>query len=317
MNVVRDNLRVWKDRAVELTLRTVASAPEVENPAWRVEAEELKDVTIRWPARYQWPRAHLWVDTLLYGFRRRLKVEVTDFEQPFRGTVLFQFVRGGKAHDVAIDYSDYPDVNEESARRCPVYFKMQHRREGYAQGNVLPGGYVPDGRKIYLHLPRLRKLRDRRDFAFDVYGRFSTEFAGETRKRAVEILRAQNVFKFEGGLTKVSYVEFLKEVARARICIDLPGEGDFCHRLVNYFAVGACVIAARHGNTLHAPLVDREHIAYAKDDFSDLVRLCQYYLEHEEEREEMCRRSRRFFELNLHKDNLTAYYLRSCLDRLP
>lgn len=314
--IKQGSLRSLRDRAVEITLKTVARGPQVLNPAWRIEPEELKDVTIRWPARYQWERAHLWVDTLLYGFRQLARVEMSDLKQSYRGTVNFQFVVRGRAHDVAIDYSDYSDIIEENVRQCPVYFKMQHLREGYGHANVLPGGYVSDGRKIYLHLPRLRKIRDRRDFAFDVSGRFSLEFAGETRRKAVEILSAQKDFRFAGGLTKVSYVEFLKEIARSRICIDLPGEGDFCHRLINYFAVGACVVAARHKNVLNAPLVDREHLAYAKDDFSDLVEICKFYLENEEAREEMCRKSRQFFEQNLHKDNLTRYYLRACLDRL-
>ena len=317
MNPIKShNLRVWRDRAVEVTLNAVASKPQMLNPAWQIKREELRAVTIRWPIKYQWERAHLWVDTLFYGFRRLVKVEMAELEQPYSGTVLFQFVVRGKAHDVAIDYSDYSEIDEESARRCPVYFKMQHLREGYGLDHVLPGGYVPDGRKIYLHLPRLRQLRDRKDFAYDVYGRFSVEFAGEKRRRAVEILSAQKDFKFEGGLTKVSYVDFLKEIARARICIDLPGEGDFCHRLINYFAIGACVVAARPRNILNAPLIDGEHIAYTKEDFSDLVELCKFYLEHEEAREAMCLKSRRFFEQYLHKDNLTAYYLRSCLDRL-
>jgi len=108
----------------------------------------------------------------------------------------------------------------------------------------------------------------------------------------------------------------LKEVARARICIDLPGEGDLCFRLVNYLAVGACIIGPPPRNVLHAPLTDRVHVAYTKPDLSDLVDVCSYYLAHDEAREEMARRSRTFFDECLHKDNLTAYYLRCCLDRL-
>lgn len=309
-------LQTLRDRAVEAALRTLAPAPEFENPAWRVAPEELEGVTVRWPTEYQWPTARLWVETLFYGLRRRVRVEPAPLAQPYRGTVLFQFVRGGRAHDVALDYSDYPDINEESAARCRVYFKMQHLRGGYGRANVLPGGYVPDGRKIYLHLARLRRLRGRREFAFDVYGRFSTEFAGETRRRAVELLRAQDSFAFEGGLKKVSYLDFLREVARARVCVDLPGEGDFCFRLVNYLAVGACVVGPRHRTELHAPLVDGVHVAHVRDDLSDLVEVCRFYVENAEAREQMARAARRFFEENLHADNLTAYYLRSCLDRL-
>ena len=130
------------------------------------------------------------------------------------------------------------------------------------------------------------------------------------------MLREQTEFRFEGGLKKVGYLEFLKEVARSKVCIDLPGEGDFCFRLINYLAVGACVVGPRPRNVLNAPLLDRVHVAYTKDDLSDLVEVCRFYVENEEAREEMCRAGRDFFEKNLHMDNLTAYYLRSCLDRL-
>jgi len=311
-----NGLQTLRDRAVEAALRTLAAGPSVENEAWRVEPEELREVSIRWPSAYQWPTARLWVDTLLYGLRKRVRVEFDALPQPYRGTVLFQFVSRGKAHDVAVDYSDYAEVNEESAARCAAYFKMQHLREGYGRDSVLPGGYVCDSRKIYLHLARLRRLRDRRLFDFDVYGRFGTEFARETRRRAVEMLRAQDSFRFEGGLKKVKYLEFLKEVARSRVCVDLPGEGDFCFRLINYLAVGACVVGPRPRTVLNAPLVDRVHVAHVADDLSDLVEVCRFYVENEEAREEMCRASRRFFEQHLHADNLTAYYLRSCLDRL-
>lgn len=309
-------LHTLRDRAVEAALRTLAAGPACANEAWAVAPEELREVSIRWPSKYQWSKAGLWVDTILYALRKRVRVEFGPLPHTYRGTVLFQVFLRGEPHDVAIDYSDYPDISEECAARCAVYFKMQHLREGYGRENVVPGGYVAGGRKLYLHLRRLQRLRDRREFDFDVYGRFSVEFAGETRRRAVEILSSQTEFRFEGGLKKVKYLDFLKEVARARVCIDLPGEGDLCFRLINYMAVGACVVGPRPRAVLNAPLVDGVHVAYTKEDLSDLVEVCRFYVENEEAREQMCRASRRFFEQNLHADNLAAYYLRTCLDRL-
>src|SRR5262245_10792850 len=313
---MRNTLHTFRDRAVEAALQSFGASAPVVNQRWQVSSEELDDVVIRWPANYQWPTARLWVDPILYGFKSRVRVDFRDLCQPYRGTVVFQFVINGRPHDVAIDYSDYAEVNPESAARCSLYFKMQHSRAGYEAPNVLPGGYVCGSRKIYLHLARLRRLREARNFQYEVFGRFSTEFAAETRRRAVELLTNQNEVRFEGGLKKVKYLDFLKEVARAKICIDLPGEGDLCFRLINYLAVGACVVGPPPGNVLHAPLVDRVHVAYTRPDLSDLVDVCSYYLGHDEAREEMCRRSRRFFDEYLHKDNLTAYYLRHCLDRL-
>jgi hypothetical protein len=307
-------LQVLKNTAMEAALRTLVPRPSIVNTEWKVDAHELSDVSIEWPTTYQWPDARIWVDTLLAGFKKRVHVKFAPIAQPYRGVVNFRFIRREKANEVIVDYSDYPEINEEAAARCPVYFKMQHLRDGYARANVLPGGYVSDSRSIYLWLSRLRRMRDRRQFDFDVYGRFSTEFAAATRRRAVELLSAQKSFRFEGGLKKVKYLDFLKEIARAKVCIDLPGEGDFCFRLVNYLAVGACVVGPRHRTVLNAQLVDGVHIAYTKDDLSDLVELCQFYLENAEAREAMCRSSRDFFEKYLHVDNLTAYYLRACLD---
>ena len=308
-------LQVLKDRAANVALKTFADSPAI-NGSWHVHLEELSRVNIKWPATYQWESAGIWVDGLTREFRRRVKVDFVELTQPYRGIVIFQFANERGTHDVAIDYSDYPEINSECASRCSLYFKMQHRREGYGYANVVPGGYVCDSRKIYLHLPRLRRLRDQQDFAFDVYGRFSTEFARDIRKRAIGILSNQTRFRFEGGLRKVKLLDFLREVARARICIDLPGEGDLCFRLINYLAVGACIVGPRPRTTLHVPLQDRIHVAYVRDDLSDLVETCRYYLENDEAREEMRVRSREFFDRYLHNDNLAAYYLRTCLDRL-
>ncbi len=307
-------LQIFRDKAAEVALYTLAAAP-LENEAWTVKPEELEDVVIRWPTTYEWPTARLWVEPILHGLKKRARVELAGLQQPFRGTVNFQFVLSGKPYDIAIDYSDYPELNPQSVSQCALYFKMQHLREGYGIDKVIPGGYVCDSRKIYLHLSRLRRMRDRREFDFDVYGRFSTEFAGATRRRAIGLLAEQKLFRFEGGLKKVTYLDFLKEAAHAKVCIDLPGEGDFCFRLINYLAVGACIVGPRPRTVLHAPLLDRVHIAYAKDDLSDLVDVCSYYVENEEAREAMCLNSRRFFDQYLHKDNLTSYYLCSCLDR--
>ena len=117
-------------------------------------------------------------------------------------------------------------------------------------------------------------------------------------------------------MKSVAYADFLQEVARSKICIDLPGLGDFCFRLVNYLAVGSFVIAYPHKSVLNVPRVDREHIVYCKEDFSDLNELCEYYLKNDSEREEIAANARRFFDLYLHKDNLVKYYLKTILDRL-
>jgi hypothetical protein len=131
------------------------------------------------------------------------------------------------------------------------------------------------------------------------------------------ILNGQQKFAFLGGLVKKKYADYLKEIAGARICIDLPGTGDFCFRLVEYLALGSCIIGPPHRTALPVPLIDRRHIVYTRDDLSDLTELCDYYLRNEAAREELCHNSRQYFDQHLNRDSLIAYYLRVCLERLP
>lgn len=302
---------------VEIYLNRFALKPGVDNAIWNLPQHKLRDLRIRWPNKYQWDAASDWVDVLKSGFRRHVRIEIVDnIPQPYKGTVVFQIAIGNTYRDVAIGYSDYMPIDDLCAKSCDLYFKMQYDRNGYGCDHVVPGGYVPDGKRLYFQLARLRRVRDTRDFRFDVNGRFGLNYAREIREKAVNILTDQKAFSFEGGMKTVSYSEFLKEVARSKVCIDLPGLGDFCFRLMNYLAVGACVIAYPHRTSLHIPLIDRKHIVYCKEDFSDLAELCEYYLENDDEREQIAQNAREFFDLYLHKDNLVKYYLHMCVDRL-
>src|SRR2546422_6483286 len=107
----------------------------------------------------------------------------------------------------------------------------------------------------------------------DVYGRFRLDYATQLRRDAIRHLTESADLRYVGGGGVVRYSRFLREVADAKICINLPGDGDLCFRLIDYLAVGACVICPRLRTRLHVPLVDREHIVYTADDLSDLVPL--------------------------------------------
>jgi hypothetical protein len=85
--------------------------------------------------------------------------------------------------------------------------------------------------------------------------------------------------------------------------------------LIDYFAVGACVIGPRLRNRLHVPVVDRVHIVYARDDLSDLVPLCRQYVEDRAAREEIRRNATQLFDRFVRREQLAAYYLRCCQER--
>src|ERR1700750_174777 len=104
-------LQTLRDSAIALALRTMATRPSVTNTAWQVSPEELTEVTIRWPETYQWPQARLWVDMILSGLKERVPVNMVPLVQPYPGIVVFQFEQNGKSAEIAIDYSDYAEVN--------------------------------------------------------------------------------------------------------------------------------------------------------------------------------------------------------------
>jgi glycosyltransferase involved in cell wall biosynthesis len=285
--------------------------------SWPLDRSMLARAEVRWPTTYEHAPGGSRLERILRDpLATLVRTVPAEIPQPHQGIVVMRVEIEGSTHDVVIDYWDYTHINDDAERQCSLYFKLNHRREGYASKKVVPGGYFQPRRQLPRFLHRLRSLRERRDFSFDVYGRFSLAFAPEIRSAAVDLLLHQQRFRYDGGLKKVRYTEYLREIARAKVAVDLPGNGPFCYRLIDYLAIGTCVVARRHDAVLHVPLIDRQHIVYAQPDLSDLVELCDYYVRHDDEREAIARQSRLFFDQYLAWRQLAAYYLYTCLRRL-
>lgn len=283
--------------------------PSPEPPSFALDSTALTRFAIRWPQAYGWEHAGLYLEDLRRGLSQLVHVQEASIPQ-LNGTVVIQVVYNETTYDIVVDYSDYLDqIDTSLLDRCSLYFKMQYRRQGYdVSDKILPGGYVNGHTEVYKYIPFARADAGRPPL-YDVYGRFGLEFAREIRTRAVGLLDGQREFKFEGGLKKVLYSRFLQEAARSKICIDLPSNSPFCFRLIDYFAVGACVIGPLPEAILPEPLEDRKHIVYTRPDLSDLVALCNYYLNNDQEREGIRRASRKYFDQYLHRDQLARYYL--------
>lgn len=293
-------------------------APDESQPAgltWPLDRELLREVSIIWPAVYEWAPFRHWGEQLRSALSRFVPTTIGDVPQPYKGVIVFTLTHRRRRFRINVEVSDYLDLNEAAYDHADLHFKMQYRLEGYGERDrLVPGGYLNNHPDIYAFLPRLRALRDQAPPLYDVHGRFGLSF--EVRRKALEILGASAAFRFLGGQAKVRYGSFLREVARARICIDLPGYGPIAFRLVDYLAIGSCVIGPPHAARLHVPLQDRVHVVYCKPDYSDLEELCVYYLGHDHERDALVRNSRRFFDTYLQRDQLAAYYLSRCIGLL-
>ena len=314
MNLTRLlDVRTWPDLATEAVLRAGGRLHGLEPPS-DLPAEVRQRVTVRWPRAYHWPSYAKGGDQLRELLRRRVRLVSAQLPQPYRGTILTEFEVDGRVHKVAFNVADYPEqLDAECTRESLVTFKFQYRREGYGQLPVVPAGYLPASPMLYDLLGYLRRAKDRRPSLFDVYGRFSLEFSPGVRGDALRHLGRTALFRFHGGDRMVRYSRYLREIARSKICIDLPGQGPFCFRLVEYLAVGSCVVAMPHGASLQTPLVDGVHLAYCQDGPPDLIRRCRVLLEDPSRRRAMEVAAREFFDRYLHRDRLAAYYLTTVL----
>jgi hypothetical protein len=303
--------RYLADRAHEARWRMGPCAPR-RPLTWAVDPDLLRRVAVRWPAVPP-PGIDNWVATVRQGFAALVRTEPTDLPQPRRGVVMFEVGVDGERVKVGLDCRDASDVIDEYVDTVRLYFKMQHRKGGYGRDDVLPAGYVPGEPALYEALPFVRGRRDAGAARYDVYGRFGLHSAREIRRRAVGMLSEQRRFRFEGGVAKIRYSRYLRELSAAKICLDLPGQGDFCFRLVDYLAVGTCIVAVRHGNRLPVPLRDGHEIAYVRDDLSDLVEVCERYLGDGQARRRLEHASREYFDRYLHREQLASYYVHSIL----
>ncbi len=90
----------------------------------------------------------------------------------------------------------------------------------------------------------------------------------------------------------------------------MPGAGELTNRLVDYLAVGACVVRPEPTVRLPINLVDGEHVVYCARDLSDLGDVCAQLVRDDEQRERIARNARDYFDRYLHRDRLGAYYVR-------
>ncbi len=279
---------------------------------WPVDRETLNRAVVAWPSGYDMQIRNMWGDQIRRGLERFVRVERRDIPQTHKGVIEFWFTVGRRRLRVSIDTSDYPRLKETAYDDCDLHFKLQHLKEGYGdRDRLLPGAFVNADPVVYRYLRRLRAARDTMTDAFEVYGRF--ELTMDKRRVPLEILAGSDRFRFQGGQGKVRYSRYLREVARSAVCIDLSGTANITFRLYDYLAVGACIVGPRHTCQFQYPLVEGEHVAYCKDDFSDLENVCERYLRNDADRKRLIRNSRAFFDSYLHRDQVATYYLHHCL----
>lgn len=278
--------------------------------------DTLAAVRVAWPRRYQHPNARAFVEGIHDAFALRSRLSYADIEQPYEGVVVLRIDAGGGWSDVALDYFDLTHVNERCAGDVDYYFKMQHLREGYAPlKNVYPGGYVTSSTWLYRNSCRLRTLHRLSQPSRSVFGRFGLRFSPDIRRSALEILTHDQRVDFKGGTKQTKHSWYLREMAGAAVCIDLPGNGPFCYRLVESMAMGCCVLGPRHATRMPVELQAGTEIVNCRADLSDLGDLCAFYASNPTAAAQVGEAAASYFDRHLHPVRLVSYYVDTVRDR--
>ncbi len=303
------------DRILEIPYR-LSAAHQVESLTWPVSPEELASLAIVWPTKYQWPPGSVIVETIKDGFQRLGILREEPTPQVHKGVVMLRCIVNGRTSFLALDCSDYHNfINESALAQCDLYIKCQYRSGGYPDPRVVPGGYPVTSRRYYHYYMPFRQ-RGNRLPKFDIVGRFGFEFQADIRRRAIGILSDSADITFVGNSGKVRYSRFLREIAAARLGLQLPGNGPFTHRVPEFLGLGTCMISVRFATELHVPLVPGKHYVEIADDLSNLREKVRFYIENEQERNGIAAAGRDYFDKYLHADQMISYYIRTIMERL-
>ena len=101
---------------------------------------------------------------------------------------------------------------------------------------------------------------------------------------------------------------YLQEIASSKIGLNFRGGGWDTLRLWELTGMGCFVISQKLQIHIDNNFIDKEEIVYCKDDLSDLVELCEYYLEHDDERKRIALNARKKVE-QFHSDISRAEYI--------
>jgi hypothetical protein len=279
--------------------------------SWPISKEMAEQVRIRWPVTINPGRPNLanCANRIKTGIAAHVPIEHAEIPQPVGGVVLFQLLDGDVPRHVVIDTDDQLLLND-SAEEADVYFKMQYLRGGYGSPHIRPGGYVCPKAALYRYRRNWRQLRWRAAQSQDVYGRFATRpETQDVRADAISLLQAQDRFGFQGGATPVWWGEYIDEMCQARVCLDLPGRGEFCYRLVEYLAVGACVIGPELSTEMPVPLEPGVHLVRVPRTLDGLVDECERLLHDVTLRRDISQAAEDYFDRYLALEQLGAYYV--------
>jgi hypothetical protein len=270
-----------------------------------VESRDVSERDREWHERGGFPVPS--DKTSLLGTPRNPK-----FPNDIRGDI-FEVQRGKRRIRCAYDYSDFPIVSTEIAGQVDLYFKCV-TPVTRIPANVVSVGYFPSRPRL---LARARRMVFERPIAknIDVYARFGTwTDSQEIREKLVTRMQKSSL-RFQGGLGTVVFPAYLKELMRARIALDAPGNAPITYRLAEAMALGAVIVCVPPECVFPEAFDNGVYYAATNADGSDVVEVCEELLRDQDRMAKIASNGMKYFDRNFSPQSRARRILRQAVEQ--
>lgn len=310
-------------------LRTEATVPLISNIDDQLPVKIKKGLQVIWPREYSRDKLRLEpIHAILksylpisyydaakeFAYHKLRGFPVPKSEMPYIGQPMHPWHENDLWGDiiklkykdktilVAMDISDYTAISEEILDSTDIYCKFMASEE-LTSNKILPlclgaknAKLLGTARKLYL------KNLCKKDI--DVYGRYGPQTHSQSyRQKVVDMLNSSGL-NFLGGFDKIITPEYLKELVRSRISVEVPGFGVLSYRLFESMCLGAVVICKKIPVRFPNPMIDGENFVEIKPDLSDLVDKCTMVIENDTFRNKIAMNAMRYYDLNFSPESV-------------
>lgn len=189
-----------------------------------------------------------------------------------------------------------------------LYFKIQYLSTHNDCSYIQPIAESVSAPVAYFNnLRMLRQEKLKKDYKYDVMGLFRKVSMWSRVACVRKVLEQKNwnsyvtvydskgLFMSNAGIRKLPYVEHLKVQAHSKICLSIADKACRCYRDTEVLGFGGCLLVFESGEYQDFPH-DKPCWISIKKDWSDFVEKVNYYLEHDEEREQIAQNGLEYYE---------------------
>ncbi len=224
-------------------------------------------------------------------------------------------IDGGDYIDIANDISDMygrPDLKEKvlSKREIDYIFKREFLIDKKYDKNVFP---LP----MSFNYDRLPSL----DYNLKYDVSFWAVESHEIRAKALDILQDKFDCRSNGTERNQKFSkykrkgeEYLRELARCKIVLNFRGVGWDTMRYWETPAIGRFMISQKPQILIPNNYRNEKEVIWCKDDLSDLTSLCEYYLKHDDKREQIAKNAMDYSKA-YHTDEKRIDYIFECINK--